>query len=166
VDRVFQPGPVGVISKSGGMTSELSSILTQAGIGQSTALGIGGDVLVGSDFADIMELFEEDPSTKVVVLFGEVGGTFEEQAAQMVLEKRFTKPVVAFVAGKFSRDLPQGTTLGHAGAIVSEGKGGWDSKMRLLKKAGVHLPETLEDLAPAVHQILGKKTSKLRKARV
>lgn len=166
VDRVFQPGPVGVISKSGGMTAELSSILTQAGIGQSTAMGIGGDQLVGSAFADIMELFQRDSKTKAVVLFGEVGGTFEEQAAQMMIDKRFTKPVVAFVAGKFSRGMPQGTTLGHAGAIVSEGKGSWDSKMRLFKKAGAHLPETLDDLASVVRKVLDRKSTRPGKARV
>lgn len=154
VDRVFQPGPVGVISKSGGMTAEISSILTQAGIGQTTAMGIGGDVLIGATFTDIMELFQKDPKTKAVVIFGEVGGSYEEEAAQMVIDKKFTKPLIAVIAGKFSRDLPQGTTLGHAGAIVSEGKGSWDSKMRILKKAGAYLPETLEDLAETVKKAL------------
>lgn len=166
VARVFQPGPVGVISKSGGMTAELSSILTQAGIGQSTAMGIGGDTLIGADFVDIMRLFQKDPKTKAVVLFGEVGGTFEEQAAQMILDKKFTKPVIAFVAGKFSRDLPQGTTLGHAGAIVSEDKGSYDSKIKMFKKAGAYLPETLDDLAATVKIALGRKSAKSRKARV
>lgn len=144
--KVFSRGPVGVISKSGGMTSEIASVLTRAGLGQSTALGIGGDQIIGSDFTDILRLFRQDPETKAVVLFGEVGGTYEEQAAEYLKKEKFGKPVVAIVAGRFSLHLPPETVLGHAGTIISQGRGGYNSKIRALKKAGVLLANTVEEI--------------------
>jgi succinyl-CoA synthetase alpha subunit len=144
--KVFSRGSIGVISKSGGMTSEISSVLTRAGLGQSTALGIGGDRIIGSDFADMLCLFRDDPKTRAVVLFGEIGGTYEEQAAEYILREKFSKPVVALVAGKFSLYLPEETTLGHAGAIVSGGRGSYNSKIRSLRKAGVLLANTVEEI--------------------
>lgn len=144
--KVFSKGNIGVISKSGGMTSEIASVLTKAGMGQSTAVGIGGDQIVGSDFVDMLRLFRDDKETKAVVLFGEVGGTYEEQAAEYIKHEKFNKPVVAVVAGRFSLHLALETVLGHAGAIVSGGRGGFNSKIKTLKKAGVLIANTVEEV--------------------
>lgn len=143
---VFSKGPVGIISKSGGMASEMSWILTKNGIGQSTVVGIGGDILVGSTFADLMVDFETDDQTKAVVLFGEVGGTYEEEAAEMIKSGKFTKKVVAFISGLFAESLPAGTKLGHAGAIVYGDKGSYKSKINALKEAGVIIAKTPDEI--------------------
>jgi len=143
---VYSKGSIGVISKSGGMASEISWILTKNGLGQSTVVGIGGDILVGSTFADLMEDFENDPQTKAVVLFGEIGGTYEEEAAELIKSGKFTKPVVAFVSGLFAETLPQGTKLGHAGAIVYGERGSYKSKINSLKEAGVKIAQTPDEI--------------------
>ncbi len=143
---VFSKGSVGVISKSGGMASEISWILTKNGIGQSTVIGIGGDILVGSTFADLMEEFEKDEQTKAVVLFGEIGGTYEEEAAEFIKSGKFTKPVVAFVSGLFAETLPSGTKLGHAGAIIYGEKGSYKSKIESLTSAGVSIAKTPDEI--------------------
>ncbi|OGE41573.1 hypothetical protein A3A45_03050 [Candidatus Daviesbacteria bacterium RIFCSPLOWO2_01_FULL_36_8] len=143
---VFSKGNVGVISKSGGMSSEVSWILTKNGIGQSTVIGIGGDILEGSTFTDMMEEFEKDEQTKSVVIFGEIGGTYEEEAAEMIKSGRFTKKVVAFISGLFAESLPQGTKLGHAGAIVYGDKGSYKSKINSLTEAGVTIAKTPDEL--------------------
>lgn len=155
VHTIFMQGPVGVISKSGGMTAEISRILTAAGLGQSTVVGIGGDVLVGSDFLDIALEFERDEQTKVVVIFGEVGGVFEEKLADAIAQRQIRKPVVALIAGRFTERLPQETTLGHAGAIVNKGKGSASSKVSALQKAGALVANTPEDIPMLVKQALG-----------
>ncbi|MBI2594830.1 MAG: hypothetical protein HYW38_01040, partial [Candidatus Colwellbacteria bacterium] len=129
-----------------GMTAEIAVTLTKEKLGQSTVIGIGGDQIIGFDFVDALKLFAEDPETKAVVLFGEVGGTYEEQAADYILKEKFKKPVVAIVAGKFTKDLPQGTVLGHAGTIVARGRGGYDSKVRAFAKAGVPVAGTLDEV--------------------
>lgn len=152
--KVFTPGPVGIISKSGGMTSEISSLLTQNGIGQSTVLGIGGDQIIGSDFVDILKLFEKDDQTKAIVMFGEIGGTYEELAAEFISSGKFTKPVVAIIAGKFTENLPDETVLGHAGAIVSRGRGSYESKVSALKKAGVEVVDTLSEIPVIIKKLL------------
>ena len=157
IQRVFTPGPVGVISKSGGMTAEISVTLTRAGIGQSTVVGIGGDQLIGSDFVDILSLFKDDPQTKAIVLFGEIGGTYEEQAADFIRKTRFPKPVVAVVAGAFADRLPQETVLGHAGAIVARGRGSYASKARSLLRAGVYLARTIDEIPTLVSKALIRK---------
>lgn len=144
--NVFTPGPIGVISKSGGMTAEISATLTRAKLGQSTVIGIGGDAIIGSDFVDLLKLFQEDPETKAVVLFGEVGGTYEERAAEFVKRGGLTKPLVALVAGKFTETLPQGTVLGHAGAIVSRGRGSYASKVKALRGAGIMVADILDEV--------------------
>jgi len=143
---VFSKGNVGVISKSGGMSSEVSWILTKNGIGQSTVIGIGGDILEGSTFTDLMEDFEKDSQTTAVVIFGEIGGTYEEEAAEMIKYGRFTKKVVAFISGLFAESLPQGTKLGHAGAIVYGDKGSYKSKINSLKDAGVIIAKTPDEI--------------------
>lgn len=146
IKNVFTAGPVGIISKSGGMVAELAYALTHAGLGQSTAVGIGGDIIAGSDYVDLLPLFESDDQTKAVVMFGEVGGTYEEDVADFIKAGKFTKPVVAIVGGRFTEKLAQGVVLGHAGAIVSKGKGGYDSKIKALKEAGVLVAETIEQI--------------------
>lgn len=143
---VFRKGNIGVISKSGGMASEVSWILTQAGLGQSTVIGIGGDILEGTTFADLLEEFEKDSQTEAVVLFGEIGGTYEEDAAELIKSGKFTKKVVAFVSGLFAETLPSGTKLGHAGAIVYGDKGSYKSKINALRDAGVIIAKTPDEI--------------------
>src|SRR3989344_4548934 len=117
-DFSFVQGNIGVISKSGGMASEVSYILKKGGFGQSTVVGIGGDMIIGATFADLMVEFERDQETVAVVLFGEVGGTYEEEAAELIRSGGFTKPAVSFISGIFAEMMPTGTALGHAGAII------------------------------------------------
>lgn len=153
---MYTAGRVGVISKSGGMTAETCRLLTAAGIGQSTAAGIGGDVIAGSTFTDLMELFEEDAKTDAVVLFGEVGGAYEEEAARMLAERRFTKPLVAFISGTFAERI-QGLALGHAGAIVEHGFGTAEQKRAALTQAGAHVARYHDDIPGLVQQALEGK---------
>lgn len=149
---VYESGRVGVISKSGGMTTETSWVVNQAGFGLSTAAGLGGDVIAGTTFADALELFEEDPGTDAVVMFGELGGTYEEKAARKLAEGRFTKPLVAFIAGKFAEKLPE-RNYGHAGAVIRGDRGKPSAKEEALRDAGAHvvnqhhrIGEKLQDL--------------------
>lgn len=142
----YTPGPVGVVSRSGTLSYELVSELTKRGIGQSTSVGIGGDPIVGSSFVEILTLFEKDPETRVVALIGEIGGTDEEEAAAFIA-REFTKPVVAFVAGKTA---PAGKRMGHAGAIVSGGYGTAAEKIKALEEAGVAVGRTPEDMVEAI----------------
>ncbi len=143
---VFSKGEVGVISKSGGMASEVSWILTKNGIGQSTVIGIGGDILEGSTFADLLEDFEKDEQTKAVVIFGEIGGTYEEDASALIKQGKFTKKAIAFISGLFAETLPDGTKLGHAGAIVYGDKGSYKSKVNSLTEAGVKIAKTPDEI--------------------
>lgn len=145
-EKIFHEGHVGVISKSGGMTAEISRLLSSEGIGQSTVIGIGGDPLIGSDFRDIALLFEKDPETSAIVVFGEVGGTYEEQLADAIAKREITKPVIVLIAGVFAESLPWGTTLGHAGAIIEGDKGKASTKIAALKAAGAHIATTPEDI--------------------
>ncbi|MEX0916575.1 MAG: CoA-binding protein [Candidatus Spechtbacterales bacterium] len=157
IDTVFKKGNIGLISKSGGMTAEIGVVLNRAGFGQSTAVGIGGDSLIGSDFVDLLELFEKDNQTEATVIFGEVGGAYEERVAQYVAEGKIKKPVIAVIAGQFASSLAEGTTLGHAGNIVLGGKGSYQSKVSALKKAGIPVAKTLEELPALVAQALAKR---------
>jgi succinyl-CoA synthetase alpha subunit len=154
IQKVFTPGHVGVISKSGGMTAEISVTLTAAGIGQSTVIGIGGDQLIGSDFVDLLSLFEKDKETRAVVLFGEIGGVYEERAAEFIRKEKFKKPIVAVVAGKFSDHLPKEIVLGHAGAIVAKGKGSYASKIEAFRRAGVHLAHTIDEIPILLKRVI------------
>ncbi len=154
-ERVFMAGNIGVISKSGGMTSEISRILTEAGIGQSTALGIGGDPLIGSDLLDIALLFEKDPDTRAIVVFGELGGTYENRLAQAIKDKKIKKPVVAIIAGVFGETLPAGTMLGHAGAIVEGDNGKASVKKAQLRAAGAYIAETPEEIVVILKKLVG-----------
>ena len=136
--RYFTPGPMGVLSRSGTLTYELVSRLTAAGIGQSTCIGVGGDRIVGLRFKDALKRFQMDKETKAVLIVGEIGGTMEEEAAEFIETGGFTKPVIAYLAG---RTAPKGTKLGHAGAIIDEGRGSMESKVEALAKAGVMIAD-------------------------
>lgn len=130
----YMPGPVGVASRSGTLTYEIVSRLTLAGIGQTTCVGVGGDPIVGTTFSRMARLFEADPETKVILLIGEVGGSMEEEVAEMVKKKEVTKPVVAYIAG---RTAPKGKRMGHAGAIVAAGRGSIESKLEAFESANI-----------------------------
>jgi succinyl-CoA synthetase alpha subunit len=146
----YQKGPVGVISRSGSLSYEVAYGLTRAGIGQSTSIGIGGDPVKGMDFVEALGLFEEDCDTQAVVMMGEIGGTDEEQASEFI-KKHVKKPVISFIAGKYA---PSNKKMGHAGAIVSGGKGTFESKIDALKDAGVLLAELPHQIPVLVKQAL------------
>lgn len=154
---MYAPGRIGVISKSGGMCAETARLLTVDGLGQSTVVGIGGDVVVGSSFADLLELFERDDGTDAVVLFGEIGGAYEEIAAEMVRRGKFTKPVVAYVSGQFAERLGHGLALGHAGAIVEEGFGTAKAKREAFRAAGVLVADYHDEIPSLVRRALASK---------
>jgi succinyl-CoA synthetase alpha subunit len=132
---VFRPGRVGVISRSGTLTYEIVNGIKEHGLGQSTCIGLGGDPIVGTSFVDALPLFENDPETDLMVLVGEIGGTAEEDAAELI-RTSFSKPVVAYIAG---RSAPPGKRMGHAGAIISRGRGTAASKVEALERAGARV---------------------------
>ena len=149
---VHREGEVGVISRSGTLTYEAVHQVTTRGLGQSSCIGIGGDPVNGTNFIDCLELFEKDEQTKAVVMIGEIGGTAEEEAAAYVKE-HVTKPVVAFIAGATA---PPGKRMGHAGAIISGGKGTAAEKMAALREAGITVCESPADLGDGVLEALGR----------
>lgn len=148
--HIHTPGPVGVISRSGTLTYEAVDQLTRRGIGQSTCIGIGGDPIIGSSFTDLLDLFQKDPETRAVVMIGEIGGTAEEEAAAFIKDN-VTKPVVGFIAG---RTAPPGRRMGHAGAIISGGKGTATEKMAVMRAAGLHVVESPADIGDTVARLL------------
>ncbi len=143
----FRPGPVGIISRSGGNTMTLAYYLMKAGFGQSTAVGVGGDAFIGCSWKVLLELFEKDEQTEAVVVYGEIGGTNEEEAAEMIASGAFSKPLVAFVGGKYAQ---AGMRFGHAGAIISAGRGSAIDKITALREAGAIVIDHLEDIGSAV----------------
>jgi len=150
--EIHFPGPVGVVSRSGTLTYEVVRALTQAGIGQSTCLGIGGDPVIGTDFVAALRLFEDDPETRAVVLIGEIGGSDEERAAGFI-GREMQKPVVAYVVG---RSAPAGKRMGHAGAIIAGGSGTAEEKIRALRAAGVTVAELPDEIPALVLERLGE----------
>ncbi len=147
--QIFTPGPVGFISRSGTLTYEVVALLTEAGLGQSTCIGIGGDPIIGSTFIDHLRLFEKDPETKAVVICGEIGGSDEEDAAEYI--KSMSKPVVSFVSG---RTAPAGKRMGHAGAIISGNTGTAQGKVAALQAAKVPVADTIFEIPGLVKQVL------------
>lgn len=136
-NHIFKPGKVGVVSRSGTLTYEIVNELTRSGLGESTVVGIGGDMVIGTDFTDALRLFEKDKKTKAVVLIGEIGGDLEERAAEFI-QQHMTKKVVAYIAG---RTAPKGKRMGHAGAIISGSSGTAESKIKALESAGIKVAQ-------------------------
>jgi succinyl-CoA synthetase alpha subunit len=153
VKRAYMPGPVGIASRSGGMTTEIANLLTHHGIGQSTCVGIGGDPMVGSNFLDLIPMFEADPETRAVVLFCEPGGSIEENVAVMMRERGIKTPIVAFIAGRFVDSMP-GVRFGHAATIVEGDRGSARSKQAAFQKAGIRVAENFSDIVTHLKQVL------------
>ncbi len=143
----FRPGNVGVSSRSGGMTSAISYYLTEAGLGQSTIVHVGGDAVVGLSHPEVMELFEQDDQTQAVVMFGEIGTTQEERVADLIESGKLTKPVIAYIGGKAAKS---GTRFSHAGAIVEGNRGSHDSKVERLRQVGVQVVDSVADIPPTI----------------
>jgi succinyl-CoA synthetase alpha subunit len=153
--RCFAPGPVGVISRSGGMTAETSYMVKQAGYGVSTSVSIGGDALIGSSPARLLKMFQDDADTQAVVLFSEPGTAYEEEAARMIESGGFSKPLISFVAGKFVEAMPRGTTFGHTGAMVEADYTRPSAKMRRLARAGVLVAREYSEITALLKRALG-----------
>ena len=147
---IYKPGRVGMISRSGTLTYEVALALSNAGVGQSTCIGIGGDPVIGLGFKDCLKLFNDDPKTEAIVLMGENGGTAEEEAAELI-KKEIKKPVVAYIAG---RTAPPGKRMGHAGAIISGNKGTAESKVKAFKDANVEVAEIPSQVVDLIKKVI------------
>jgi succinyl-CoA synthetase alpha subunit len=149
VEEIFRTGNVGIISRSGGMTNELAWQVRKAGYGQSAAVHVGGDVLMGTTYADVLRMFQADGQTKAVIIFGEHGGTYEFEIVEAMREKSFNKPVAIYIGGEFASFFPEGVSIGHAGAIVEHGMGAKEKK-DALQSVGALIAQNYEDLVELV----------------
>ncbi len=150
-NSIFKPGPVGVVSRSGTLTYEIVNTISEAGLGETTVIGIGGDQVVGTTMQEAVRMFQQDESTKAIVVVGEIGGTAEEETAEIV-KKEVNKPVVAFIAGRYA---PPGKRMGHAGAIITGNKGTAQSKIQAFKEAGVEVASKPSEIPVLIRQKLG-----------
>lgn len=149
----FKQGSVGVSSRSGGITSSIAYYLSQAGVGLSSIIHVGGDSVVGTPHPDVMLLFEEDPETEAVVMFGEIGTSQEEKVADLIEEGKFTKPLIAYIGGKAAKE---GTRFSHAGAIIEGGRGTYDGKVSRLREVGATIVDSFNDIPVATKEVLQK----------
>ncbi len=147
----FKPGPVGVTSRSGGITTSIAYYLTQAGIGISTMVNVGGDAIVGLPHPEVLSQFEQDPNTKAVVLYGEIGSSQEERVADYIEAGIFTKPLIAYIGGRAAR---RGIRFSHAGAIIERGRGTYGKKVARLKEVGAHVVDVLADITDVTRDVL------------
>ncbi|MES0340330.1 MAG: CoA-binding protein [Anaerolineales bacterium] len=154
----FFPGPVGITSRSGGITSSMAYYLAQEGIGATTLVHVGGDVVVGLPHPEVVKLFQKDPETKAIVMFGEIGGSQEERVADLVESGEVTKPIIAFIGGKAAKS---GTRFSHAGAIVEGNRGTYEGKVKRLKEVGATVVDAFGDLPRATKSVLEKHGIKL-----
>jgi len=152
IERVYKPGNIGVMTRSGSLTNEVTAMVVKAGFGVSTLAGVGGDGVPGTRFAELLPLYESDPETKAMVIIGELGGTMEEEVAESIAAKRFTKPMVAFIGG---RTAPEGKRMGHAGAIVTGGKGSVMDKITALEAVGVRVADRPSKVGVLLKEIFG-----------
>jgi succinyl-CoA synthetase alpha subunit len=159
-NHINMEGSVGIVSRSGTLTYEVIQGLSQAGIGQTTSVGIGGDPILGLSFRDVLRLFKDDAQTRVVVMIGEIGGSDEEVAAEEVIAPGFGKPVIGFISG---RTAPPGKRMGHAGAIISGNKGTAASKLEALTRAGAQICDTIEDVVAAAAAAIGQPSTASRR---
>lgn len=148
----FHPGPVGVASRSGGMTSAISYYLSREGIGLSTIVHVGGDSVVGTPLPDVMRMFEQDVDTKTVVMFGEIGGSQEERVADLIEQEGFTKPLIAYIGGAKAKT---GTRFSHAGAIIEGGRGTYEGKVERLRAVGAHVVDDFDTIPCVTKKVLG-----------
>ena len=152
IERVYRKGNIGVMTRSGSLTNEVTAEIVKGGFGVSTLIGVGGDTVPGTRFAELLPLYEQDPETKAVVIIGELGGSMEEEVAEAMEAKIFTKPLVAFIGG---RTAPEGKRMGHAGAIVSGGRGTVAGKVKALEKAGALTAAKPSQMGGLLRQALG-----------
>jgi succinyl-CoA synthetase alpha subunit len=156
-ERMYVPGSIGVISRSGGMSAEISLTIKRAGMGVSTCISMGGEAIVGTSMKEYLELFAKDPETEAVVLFGEPGTTYEEEVAAYLKEENFKKPVIALIVGLFQENFPKGVSFGHAAAMIDGNVGSPMGKIKALREAGVLVANGLEEIPLLLKQVLNLK---------